>query len=816
MNKFVEKEEVRSFRPNQNIIYHLIKSQNSTPISAIKELIQNSHDAKSNNIQLDFYTDENTFVIKDNGNGFKNREEIESFFEEFGKAHEEEEYIENEKFGRFRMGRCQIMAYASTLWRSGNFSMRVDIKNNGLDYILTEHEEYYKGCEITGEWYSYDWESIEGRYSQEYYIEKLKKECKYLTNCNLFIDDELVNHKIDKDSYSFEDEYFIFIKDKINSKQNYSNSNVYNLGIFTESINLNNSGTIITKKHLTLDISRKHIDRNCKIYSHIINTIEALYGNKKLKTKKRLNSNEKIEYFINFLNKSYSKKEINWNNISEIFLFSNYTNTKYHTLENLRTKKYVLVSDRTDRNNDSNQYQYNIDKIDQSNLFLIVDTNEIVKALKKHNSNFEASNNFAENINDEEAFFKIINSLYLNKETLNKFKQNNVSLESALKSISSEDEYSIINEKDLNNEQLASFKAIETAHRNTIEYIEFNYNRKNTLIQSIIKRKIVPGYSNGKAAAWTDGHSYIYIDLNLLNLYKEDLNKLTFILIHEYCHDNTSNTHDSQFYYNFHVLTCDNTDIYNTLRKNLVNAYRARLNYYKINIPSNIEVKTSTKNINKKLELLEYKNSNQESFLIKNMKALIKNKLEYNCEIPEDIIKYFNQKIKSIKRDYYNHIRAVNEGVTDYYKNIENNYEALYLQILREKEGINFINKLKNISNIDITKTDEKNLLDILNQVFERDIKYYKIEIINNKYYTFWQFYDIKTTEVPKEYIDKYNKDTFNHFYGYLKALYPKTFLKINLHFSVMKINFLQESINIPANLNFSEEINKIKNNIQK
>jgi len=806
------KEEKRSFRPNQNIIYHLIKSQNSTPISAIKELIQNSHDAKANKIELDFYTDENEFAIVDNGNGFKDRAEIESFFEEFGKAHQEEEYIDNEKFGRFRMGRCQIMAFASTVWRSGYFSMTVDIKKNGLDYILTEHENFFKGCKITGEWYSYEWEREEGRYTQDYYIEKLKKECKYLTNCELIIDDTIVNKKIDVNDITYEDDYFIFLKDKINSKDKFSNSNIYNLGIFTCNISLIQSGTIITKKHLELDISRKYIlHNNCKTYEHIINTLEGLYGNKKIKRKKKLNSNERIEYFLNFLNNTYSKKDINWNNISDIFLFTNYNHTKFYTLEDLRSNKFVLVSENIDTN--TNSFSYDADKIEQSKLFQIVDISELETAIRSYNSKHESANRIQDESDKNTIFFKILNHLSLSDTTINNFKKNNIPFEAALKSISSDNNYTILKEENLNKEQLVSFKAIDTAHRNTVEYLQRHYSKNHPLINSIINRKIQPGYSNGKAYAWTDGHSYIYVDINLLGLYKKSIEKIAFILIHEYCHDNTNNTHDGDFYLKFHILTCDNPDFFTKLMYNLITAYRARLNYYNLKVPTHIEVKVSSNTSSKKISKLFDEKKAHEEYLLRNMRQHIENKIKFNIEINEDLIQYFNKSLESHVYVDYKNIGA------DYLDQVSYSsfspFEAFYLQTKKDIEINRFIKKIEDEFVFQFDKSDLKTIKEALNIDLNNSLKEIKIEILKNEIYLIYQFNNEKTIELPEEFILNFSNNFFNEIYDSFKY-YKKRVNILNQYIKSNNIDLiLKEAINVPVNLDFEQQCEIIIKNLK-
>lgn len=129
--------EIKDFNTDQNLIYHLIDSQQVDLISAVSELIQNSFDAEADVCNIDI--DENIIVVADNGNGFSSKEEIERFFGTFGTKHTEDN---SEKFGRFRIGRSQIFSLGSSVWYSNQFILYVDIKNSGLVYRIETSDNY--------------------------------------------------------------------------------------------------------------------------------------------------------------------------------------------------------------------------------------------------------------------------------------------------------------------------------------------------------------------------------------------------------------------------------------------------------------------------------------------------------------------------------------------------------------------------------------------------------------------------------------------------------------------------------------------------
>lgn len=73
------------------------------------------------------------------------------YFGRFGTPHKEGDAT----YGRFRLGRGQIMAHASTVWQSRAWTMTVDTRSMGYNYDLHEQANIsdVSGCFITGQWY---------------------------------------------------------------------------------------------------------------------------------------------------------------------------------------------------------------------------------------------------------------------------------------------------------------------------------------------------------------------------------------------------------------------------------------------------------------------------------------------------------------------------------------------------------------------------------------------------------------------------------------------------------------------------------------
>lgn len=135
------------FELDPQIIHHIIYSQAGSIGKAIIELVMNSVDAGATSVALEINSE--GFSCKDDGQGFASRDDVLRYFGRFGTPHQEGDAT----YGRFRLGRGQIMAHARTLWRSRCWQMTVDTREMGYNYDLDETGDVENGCAISGDWY---------------------------------------------------------------------------------------------------------------------------------------------------------------------------------------------------------------------------------------------------------------------------------------------------------------------------------------------------------------------------------------------------------------------------------------------------------------------------------------------------------------------------------------------------------------------------------------------------------------------------------------------------------------------------------------
>lgn len=545
--------EIKEFKTDKNLIYHLIDSQKTDLKSAVSELIQNSFDANATICKINFDDRIKKIIIEDNGKGFLNKKEIEDFFGTFGTPHFEENSM---KFGRFRLGRSQIFSLGSSTWKSKEFILNVDIRKNGLNYELIEvpeKKQYSNSTIIEIELYKQndlDFRSDDFNESSLKY--SLQHKFKYLQNMQLYFNGEHINSftkNLATKKNILEFENFIFIDQGDRGIKGHVA--IYNLGIFTKTIKLfpKLSGSIITKKHLKLDISRSEILPNDNIWDECVLFLTNL-------SKQKKSFPYSFEASKSVFESIFSSK-VKYSEVREIPLLREIGSGKTFTFNSIyNLKKDFCFSLYSQAENREKIY---LDKLKQSGKVLVLEFSPILSAWAKvNNANSyvfkdilkEIQEYFKSNISKINKDARLITQSNFMLQELNFLYENLVIVEDY---IDENEDHQIIEDQDLSLDD----KIILEALNKSSHLLIFESLRQ--------KRKIVFGLSND-SQAWTDGKSYIAINKANLEGFKKSKGKLFYIgllLLHEYTHQsNSTDLHDFEFYSQFHnILLEDNYEM---------------------------------------------------------------------------------------------------------------------------------------------------------------------------------------------------------------------------------------------------------------
>ena len=257
--------ERRTFKAHANLIFQAIKHQAGTLSKAITEGVMNGIDAGAT--QIDLVCEADRVLISDNGKGFPTKEPILEFFEWFGRPHEEGDAT----FGFFRIGRGQMFSYGANRWRTGPFSMDVDIRENGLDYVLTDGLPDENGCTIEIDLYDHLLPSELALIERE-----LKAAVKWVP-VKVVYNGKVISRDPAEAKWDIEtDDAWI------NTKAS-TTLTVYNLGVQVRaygSYQFGVGGEVVTKKRLTLNTARNDVMGSCPVWKAIKGRLNEVAGRK--------------------------------------------------------------------------------------------------------------------------------------------------------------------------------------------------------------------------------------------------------------------------------------------------------------------------------------------------------------------------------------------------------------------------------------------------------------------------------------------------------------------------------------------------------
>lgn len=256
--------ERRRFRMHPNLLWSVIERQSGSIEKAVMEAVMNSIDAGSTSIDIRISGTE--LSVTDNGRGFASRGEIEDFFETFGHPHEQGDAT----YGRFRMGRGQLMAKGVCVWTSNRWRMEVDLRVLGLDYRLVELEEKDKvaGCSVRVVLY----ESLNS-YAQAMVEREIEKFVRYAP-CKVTLNNAVLTGRSEMTHWNETAEALFNVR-----RAETGNVLVYNLGVFTQEISAFQcglSGTVVSKKELRVNFARNEVLPDCPVMKGIRRELASL------------------------------------------------------------------------------------------------------------------------------------------------------------------------------------------------------------------------------------------------------------------------------------------------------------------------------------------------------------------------------------------------------------------------------------------------------------------------------------------------------------------------------------------------------------
>lgn len=509
--------EFLEFDVNKAIVGDLIHSQNGTLATAIRELVMNSIDALSQSCHI--LLGPKSFGVADSGKGFVGRDSVEFFFKNFGHPHKEGDAI----FGRFRIGRGQIMSFGKIIWHSNEFKMITDVRNKGNGFQLIEDfDDKFAGCKVTGDLH----EEI-----NSWDLSGIKTEIENLVR---YADQEVtyngmtISQRGNTTSWDYEDEDIMIKWDP----DRQDGINLYSLGIYVKEVSQHYYGInadIVTKKALKLNMARNEIsdqDMLWKKISKLLKERSIEVGKKKARSK-NLDEVTRRSLIRQYLSGDLSLKDAQGISLlrdcrgHSILLNRMWSSTNPVTVSPCQNNR---IAERLAASKTAMVLHY-----DELRIWNVDSIDEIIQKLR----NSACNENYGYLVRKLDSVSVVDFNLLASgiSDTMTTLK-------------------------------LSDLNPRESAARNALDYASGVMSGRLSYHTDLVtkKRKIVPGDSD-VAHAWTDAVSYIAINKNLLKLLDNGYYgavQLSMLMLHEYCHEESdldSHEHNFNFYEKYHDLS---------------------------------------------------------------------------------------------------------------------------------------------------------------------------------------------------------------------------------------------------------------------
>lgn len=498
----------KEFSMDPGLLVSVMKSQAGSLAKALLEAVMNSIDAGSKDVEISL--EQTRFTVRDSGRGFCTEAEIESWFGRFGTPHVEGDA----QFGRFRMGRGQLFAFAKNTWKTGSFQMFVDIESAGLGYQLTRLDAPQKGCLIEGELYKAleAHELLEVCAEFERFVEFAPRP--------VYLNGKLVGGPARRlTSWTFEDEFAYY---KVSGA---SELKIYNQGIYVEERSIwqmGMGGVVVSKLPLKVNFARNAVlVRECSTWNHIKGVMERLVLTR-LASSSKLQDDQR-----RYLGRRLSTLRLQSPELWRDAKLLTDPSGRHFPLSHLKAyKSFVFATESTAAACAAHG---------RDGLFVVTDT-----LLDRF-------------------------GVYSLDALLDKFRDDCPSLihpdarvvDASVLSAFSPGAAKAVGREDLCKQEMAALSVLEKINEHVCKAMREQYPAVEQRAMRVGSHKVA------NFEAWTDGKSYITVNRRYLKRFKEGLpgcHHWVMVLIHEYCHDtddSESHSHGEVFFQKFHDIVVE-------------------------------------------------------------------------------------------------------------------------------------------------------------------------------------------------------------------------------------------------------------------
>jgi hypothetical protein len=497
------------FELHPDALTDIVLKQAGTLWKAASEAVMNSVDARATRIDVIFTREQ--LMVSDNGRGFKDKQEIDTYFKLIGQRRDRSD----KTYGQFGMGRAQMFGYGRNYWRTGIFKFNVDFPRSGDKWTCEEGLEVFDGCTIT---IDLDKTLSVTRYGE--YVEEFKTQVKYCP-VPIYLNGDLITATSSSIKWDYETE-----DADIKLRQS-GDLVIYNQGIRICTLphtRLGIGGDVVSKGKLDVNYARNEIMEDCPVWARIRRTLDQRATERNV-TRSRVTSQDRIRMARQIADNAETANRDERNQevlrrTASLPVFPDYTGKcwSYNQIVNRWTGNICICHNK--------------------------DRRDMAKYIMDHGLSFVLRSDGLErfNANNLDALIQIFN-----KHNLYKLKT--LAFEELSKRIDST--YTLVEDKDLNLQERMFLRIIEK----TVSWLL--WRQPETLRPAPQKQKFKIGISK-LTDVWTDGKHYIAINRELvkkLGLNPSSWSHYGILIIQAYCHttSGTSTAFSKEFYEKFHA-----------------------------------------------------------------------------------------------------------------------------------------------------------------------------------------------------------------------------------------------------------------------
>ena len=286
------------------MLLDMVTQQTTRFEKAVMELIMNGIDAGAT--QIGVTLDSNWLQVQDNGKGLPHDEEtMLACFQSVGNPHALDEYgrSTDAKFGRFRIGRLQMLGYGWVTYKSGPWTLDVRVVDKAGQHVSARdvHARHDVGFDQVREDRAYDnslvlvkLDRALNAWEVDAMVDQISKWCRH-SIVPVWINGTQVSSSPDEDPKRWNlvtDNAWMDLKQ---GDRDYGCLDVYMHGIFVCQHHANTngvSGTVVAKKQMLVDYGRQGVNSDCPVWSSILRSLKSWGGERFVRVKGRATKSE--------------------------------------------------------------------------------------------------------------------------------------------------------------------------------------------------------------------------------------------------------------------------------------------------------------------------------------------------------------------------------------------------------------------------------------------------------------------------------------------------------------------------------------------